>query len=169
MWIQIHDNYVLSVCGEVKNITTQQILKGFIRGGGKRKYYYLAVDVGSKRYNIHQLVASKFLPSPTEENCVIDHIDRNRYNNNASNLRWVSKSVNSSNKTIITKTSLGDNHHIRIRKFKSITRYIVHIVINKQLYYKMFHTFEEAKKYRDEIIENSEYKEKESCVIINAI
>ena len=33
----------------------------------------------------------------------------------------------------------------------------------------MFHTFEEAKKYRDEIIENSEYKEKESCVIINAI
>lgn len=169
MWIQIHDNYALSVCGEVKNITTQQILKGFIRGGGKRKYYYLAVDVGSKRYNIHQLVASKFLPSPTEENCVIDHIDRNRYNNNASNLRWVSKSVNSSNKTIITKTSLGDNHHIRIRKFKSITRYIVHIVINKQLYYKMFHTFEEAKKYRDEIIENSEYKEKESCVIINAI
>ena len=64
MWIQIHDNYTLSVCGEVKNITTQQILKGFIRGGGKRKYYYLAVDVGSKRYNIHQLVASKFLPSP---------------------------------------------------------------------------------------------------------
>ena len=170
MWIQIHDNYELSVCGEVKNITTQQILKGFIRGGGKKKkYYYLAVDIGPIRYNIHQLVASKFLPSPTEENCVIDHIDRNRYNNHASNLRWVSRSVNCTNRTIVTKTCLGENHHIQIRKYKPIIRYVVNMIINKQLYYKRCNTLKEAKKYRDEIINNSEYKEKESRVIINVI
>jgi hypothetical protein len=158
MWRKIHENYELSVRGEVRNITTQRILKNWIRG--TKPKYYLAIDLGPKRCNIHQLVAKHFLPAPTEENCVVDHMDRNRYNNNASNLRWVNHSVNATNKTIVTKTSLGENHHIRINKCQSNIDYIFNMVIAKEHYRKIFKTLEEAKEYRDRIINTSEYKEK---------
>ena len=81
MWLPINEQYEISVRGEVRNISTQRILKNWVIG--KKPKYYLAVWIGPKRCRIHQLVASKFLPSPTMEKCVIDHIDRNRQNNYA--------------------------------------------------------------------------------------
>jgi len=158
MWLPINDKYEISVRGEVKNIATQRILKNWVIG--VKPNYYLAVWIGKKRCRIHQLVASKFLPGPTEENLVIDHIDRNRQNNHASNLRWVNHSVNSTNKTIRTRTSRGENHHIKINQCKSNVDYIVKIVINKQSHYAIFHTLEEAKKFRDDLINKSEFKNK---------
>jgi hypothetical protein len=162
MWLPLNEKYELSVRGEVRNKTTQRILKHW-----SYAKTYSGVFIGKKHY-VHHLVAKKFLPAPTKENCVIDHIDRNRRNNHASNLRWVSYSENATNKTIRTKTSLGENHHIQIRECESNSDYIVKIVIAKQLHYAIFHTLEEARKFRDDIINNSEYKEK-SVNSINAL
>ena len=166
MWLPIHDNYEISVRGEVRNITTQRILKSWVIG--KKPNYYHAVWIAKKRCRIHQLVASRFLPVTTG-NLVIDHIDRNRQNNHASNLRWVNHSENATNKTICTKTSLGENHHIQIRKCESNIDYIVKITINKHLYSATFHTLDEAKKFRDDIIENSDFKKKSYDNIKDAI
>jgi len=167
MFLDIDDMYAINVRGEVLNKISKRVMTGWIIGSKPK--YYLAVWIHKKRVKVHKIVAQKFLPAPTEENCVIDHIDRNRYNNTAQNLRWVSKSVNATNKTILTKTSLGDNHHIRIVKCDSNIDYFVRIVINKELIQKRFGTLEEAKEFRDNLINNSEYKEKESRLIINAV
>jgi len=157
MWLSINETYELNVSGAVRNRKTQLILKPWVIG--RKSYYYYAVWINKVRTRIHQLVAKKFLPAPTNSNCVIDHIDRNRHNNHASNLRWVSCSENATNKTIRTKTSLGENHHIHIRKCESNIDYIVRITINKVSYCKRFSNLEEAIKYRDDIINNSEFKQ----------
>jgi hypothetical protein len=167
MWADINDTYAINVRGEVLNKISKRIMTGWIIGS--KPGYYLAVWIHNKRVKIHQLVAQKWLPAPTKENCVIDHIDRNRYNNTASNLRWVSKSENATNKSIVTTTSLGDLHHIKIQKCDSNIDYFVRITINKEAIQKRFKTLEEAKEFRDQLIENSEFKKKESRLIINAV
>ena len=157
MWLPINERYELNVSGAVRNRKTQLILTPWVIG--QKPKYYRAVWIDKVRCRIHHLVAKKFLPAPTEEKCVVDHIDRNRQNNHASNLRWVNHSVNATNKTIVTKTSLGENHHIRTVKCDSNTDYVVRITINKITYCKTFSTLEDARAYRDDIINNSEFKE----------
>lgn len=47
---------------------------------------------------IHQIVAETFLDKPFGHNLTVDHIDRNKLNNNVSNLRWVTKSEQAMNR-----------------------------------------------------------------------
>lgn len=48
-------------------------------------------------YSIHRLVALTFIPNPNNLP-QIDHIDRNKLNNNVYNLRWVDAKTNANNK-----------------------------------------------------------------------
>lgn len=50
-----------------------------------------------ERLTVHTLVALAFIPNP-DGLPVIDHIDRNKQNNNVANLRWVTYSENERNK-----------------------------------------------------------------------
>jgi hypothetical protein len=45
---------------------------------------------------VHQLVAEAFMGKP-QNGLMVDHIDRNRSNNKAGNLRWVTKAQNMKN------------------------------------------------------------------------
>ena len=45
---------------------------------------------------IHQILAETFIPNP-ENKKFVDHIDRNKQNNNITNLRWVTFSENQRN------------------------------------------------------------------------
>jgi len=94
MWLALNDKYSVSDDGFVMNHLTGKLL---VLQDDRRGYY--RVDIGGKHRKVHQLIASRFLPSPTEEGLVIDHIDRDRQNNNAGNLRWVTRSVNNSNRS----------------------------------------------------------------------
>lgn len=50
-----------------------------------------------KLVNVHRIVADAFVPNPNNFPCV-DHIDRNRKNNHADNLRWVTQIENLHNR-----------------------------------------------------------------------
>lgn len=62
---------------------------------GNHNRLYVSLGRGNKKY-VHRLVAEAFVPNPynLEE---VDHIDTNGLNNNADNLRWVTRSENMAN------------------------------------------------------------------------
>jgi hypothetical protein len=150
MWLPINDSYEISIDGEVKNTKSGRILKQYYSGD----YKSIRLGANNKIY-IHRLVANTFLPTPTDTKCIVDHIDRNKDNNHASNLRWVSRSVNGMNRTIELKTRLeskNEHHHIRMIPEGD---FVVRIVINGKLQYSYCKTIEDAIKKRDLMIENA--------------
>jgi len=71
--------------------------KRFLRPTFSVRGYYV-VNVNKKIRYVHQLVAETFLSSDYKsKNLFVDHIDRNKKNNNLSNLRLVTKSENAIN------------------------------------------------------------------------
>lgn len=66
-------------------------------------------------YKVHRLVAMAFIPNPNNLP-QIDHIDGNRANNTAENLRWCTAGENSNNP--ITRSRMSCSAHIsKIGKF----------------------------------------------------
>lgn len=68
------------LCQWIDNVGYKQVV---IRKN-KKKYY--------KR--VHILVANAFVEGKSEENCMVNHIDGNKINNNYKNLEWTSNKKN---------------------------------------------------------------------------
>lgn len=86
---QRHPAYLVSSHGRVRRIG-RGILKPYANPRG-----YLYVDLGGKLRGqpVHQLVAELFIGA-ARPGCEPDHIDRDRTNNAATNLRWWHRRVN---------------------------------------------------------------------------
>jgi len=100
-----YENYQIGENGEVYNKKTGQEIKQSIRTG----YYSVRMindDGNVKNVRIHRLLGGAFISNPLNKK-IIDHIDRNRLNNNLENLRWVTSSENNTNKTVSSKNKLG--------------------------------------------------------------
>jgi hypothetical protein len=59
----------------------------------KNKRGYARVQMRDKTFDIHRLVAEKYIPNP-EDKPQVNHIDGNKKNNDVSNLEWVTGSEN---------------------------------------------------------------------------
>jgi len=143
MWLPIDDTYSVSVDGQVRK--GNRILKGATDTLGYRQ-----ISQYNKLKMLHRLVASRFLPAPTEETCEVDHIDRDKNNNHASNLRWVSKSANMMNRTHKISEITG-KQYISLWTLKSGgIRYVVRFQRQGHPKYQKYHeTMEEAIADRD--------------------
>lgn len=147
MWFCIEGNYDVNEFGEIRNRKMNRILKPFAQGN------YLGVWLGAgNKHKIHRIVATCLLPRCIEDDLVVDHIDRNPHNNHASNLRWVSRSVNSKNRTVEMKARISNTHGEHHIAIVMASRQInPSYVVKGTGVYKCFNLLEEAIKYRNEI------------------
>ena len=143
MWLDYDENYSVSSEGEVYSKRYNRLLKPFRIGN----YLGIWLGAGNKKY-IHHLVAELFCPKINEDKLQIDHINRNTKDNNASNLRWVSASINMENRTDEAKPRKNNKLSEQYICKDSKDRYVVRV---KGTYYGYYKTLEEAKKKRDEV------------------
>lgn len=141
-----NNNYSVSNLGNVRNNKTGRILKNSIHPSG-----YIQIDLSYDRHiKVHKLVANAFIDNPENKPC-IDHIDRNRSNNNVNNLRWVTYQENARNRKKMSNS---------LSKYKGIwleNRWRTRITIDgKGINLGSYKTEEEAAKaYNDYIIKNN--------------
>lgn len=102
-------------------ISNEKILKACIDSTG-----YYSLNLNSKSYKVHALVAITFLNHiPCGYKKVVDHIDNNKLNNNLSNLQIVTNRFNVSKKQVI-KTS----KYTGVCFDKERNKWVTHIKIN---------------------------------------
>ena len=111
-----------------------------------------AVWLGAgNKYYMHKIVGNAFLEK--KENCIIDHIDCNKLNNNVNNLRYISDMKNHWN-TNLYKTNLSTKEK-NISKTKCGS-FCVRIHRNhKYVFIKNYDTLDEAIKGRNEYLEKN--------------
>jgi hypothetical protein len=106
MWKQINgwEKYLISNRGEIKSFqySKPKILKQDPNNYGYLRVYLYDNKGFRKRYFVHKLVAEHFKENPNNY-IYIDHINRIRYDNRASNLRWCTIEQNLKNRSSYKK------------------------------------------------------------------
>ena len=122
-------NYAISNLCNIKNLTTQRILKPQID-----RYGYVYVSLANKGFNkkkkVHRLMAEVFIPNPLNKK-EVNHKDGNPKNNLADNLEWVTHFENQTHKIKYWNCSskfLGVTYNKRENKWRA------QIQINKKKY-----------------------------------
>jgi hypothetical protein len=126
----------------------KKILIGGTTKDGKYKTVFLYVGYTGKRVCIttHRIVALTFIIGNVE-NKVVDHIDNNRKNNNLSNLRFISQSLN-----IFRSKKSKSNSGIRgVYYYKKQKRWIARMSKNGKDIKRFFKTKKEAISIRREM------------------
>ena len=97
--IECGQNYSVNLeTAEIRNDKTSRILKPQLNNNG---YYRICLSLNSKqkKYLVHVLIWISHNSLYDTKKYDIDHIDHNRLNNNITNLRLVSKSLNMINRS----------------------------------------------------------------------
>ena len=146
-WKTIPDypNYEASDNGQIRNKQTKYILKQMKNSTGR-----FCVDLGrqTRMKFVSRLVAKAYHPQQEGKN-EVDHINGDKTDNRACNLRWVNRSENLIN-TRDRGTTTGERCI-----YKTSTSYLVQIMRNKKyIYRKNFNTLEEAIQNRNLFLNN---------------
>jgi len=124
MEIEGYPNYLIYEDGRVYTKNYNRFLKPSIKRGYLT--YGLSNNSKCKTLLVHRIIAIHYIPNP-DNKPEVDHIDRNKLNNNISNLRWATKSMNNLNR-ILPPSNTGEKHISIITKKK--WKYYLIIKIN---------------------------------------
>lgn len=170
------EDYQISNFGNVRRLQKNGEYKPIAGSVQNRGYRYFQIQRNGKRHNhlFHHLVAKYFI-GERPSGLVIDHIDRNKLNNNVSNLRYITHKENLRNtdryRHDIIETDKQKRNNImssecyyrktggpKIRKrgtgqvYKTEwNTYCAVIIINKERYQKNLPTLELAEKWLLEV------------------
>lgn len=149
-------NYEISDLGRVRSIRRKGskggILKPKIREDLRHKVGLMLDNGKSKDFFVHRLVALHFLPNYYGKT-QIDHINNNPQDNRVYNLRWVSDAENKLN-TRLRKSNYSGKKGVFF--YEKRNKWVALVSLgqdynNKQIM-KHFKTFEDACKWRDEVV-----------------
>ncbi len=86
--IKNYETYAINKKGQILDLRSKKLMKQYPNiSAGDYLQVSLINENGYKTFRVHRLVGETFLEN-TENKSTIDHIDRNRHNNNLENLRW---------------------------------------------------------------------------------
>lgn len=121
-----NEKYEVSDKGNIRNKNNLYIMKSSISEDG---YHVIHLSRGNNSQLIHVLVAKEFVDNP-ENKPSVDHIDRNKGNNHASNLRWATSKEQCKNRTYTGKGVSFQKYKI-IRENRDGTNAVVYDNIEK--------------------------------------
>lgn len=130
------------------------------QGIDKEGYYY--VSLNGDRYRVHWLFYNTFIGDST--GYVIDHKDRDKLNNDPSNLRLLTPDLNKRNKTLPYKPDITDcSKYQKYRNKETAHPYCLRFSENgKRITIGYFSTYEEAEnKYKE--LYNERQKRIDAC------
>jgi HNH endonuclease len=109
---------------EVSNLGRVKSKRGIITEGkdhGDYKRVSVSQDNVKKCVLVHQLICEAFNgKNPKPEEYSVDHIDRNRCNNNASNLWWASKYEQRLNSKNVNQVQVYDENDVLLSTYNTI-------------------------------------------------
>ena len=128
IWMPIagyEGHYEVSNLGKVRSVNRRVWSRGFyvnLKGRIKKTtidprgyaVVFLDKDGVEKTFRVHRLVALTFVPNP-DNKPEVDHINTNKLDNRADNLRWVTSKENSANIISRAKQLLAWNDELKKR------------------------------------------------------
>lgn len=110
-----YPNYLIYENGKVWSKNYNRYLKCSERQG------YMRISLNknniTKRFSLHRILAEHYIPNPNNYK-EIDHIDRNRSNNNLNNLRWADRKIQMNNTILISNTGEKNIYLTTMKKGK---------------------------------------------------
>jgi len=112
-WKNCIEDYEISNFGNCRKKMKNGVYKNIkgsvlVEKAGGYRYFQLNRDGKRHNYKFHHLVAKYFIGERLN-NLVIDHIDRNKLNNNVNNLRYVTQKENCFNYDRVNTTIPQDD------------------------------------------------------------
>jgi hypothetical protein len=98
--------YMASERGEILTIKTGYYTKGVSAGHYLKVALIADGDKKARNYYVHRLIATAFNGKPKDNTYVVMHLDDNKFNNRADNLRWDTQSENIKQVWAIRKQSM---------------------------------------------------------------
>jgi len=160
------DCYKINKQGDIWSIKQKKIMKPSINEDGYLKTSIYIENKRHKRY-IHRLLAIQYIPNP-DNLPEVDHIDRNRINNDLSNLRWVNKTQQNNNKSTtltIEQKIISKENNIKYKAEWAKNKKINMTEEEKEIYNEKVRIYQQKK--RAEMTPEQKEKEKQRRIEYN--